>query len=163
MASGSGAGKSKSQTPKPGDLIGFWRGLYDHVGVFVGNGMVVHKGPEDGDAAKPGKTQPGLVKKDPLEKVAGKDSWRIYNILDDKYKARPVDDIIKEANDLAGKQQPYNVVNQNCEHFAFFLRYGQKISPQVIQQQKSLNEALLQASADNMFASTYPNSFDFRK
>ncbi|KAM9393171.1 phospholipase A and acyltransferase 3-like isoform 2-T4 [Pholidichthys leucotaenia] len=161
MASGAGGQKSNSKEPKPGDMLAFQRSGYEHVGLYVGNGMVVHKGPADGDAAKPGVTKPGLVKKDMLKDVAGTSSWRIYNVLDNQYTPRPAQEIVQEANRLVGQKQPYNVLDKNCEQFASEIRYGAHKSPQVDHHRETLNRALEHTTADNMGAS-FPFQFKDR-
>uniref|UniRef100_A0A8C7WSV7 LRAT domain-containing protein n=1 Tax=Oryzias sinensis TaxID=183150 RepID=A0A8C7WSV7_9TELE len=113
------------------------RGPYSHWAVCVGNGEVVHFG-------TPGKNQcssqtsgssidgvGGIVKKEKLEDVAGKDSWRVNNILDEKYKPLPPDEIVKKACSLVEASPTYNLTKYNCEHFATEMRYGIAESSQV--------------------------------
>uniref|UniRef100_A0A8C8DEE6 LRAT domain-containing protein n=1 Tax=Oryzias sinensis TaxID=183150 RepID=A0A8C8DEE6_9TELE len=126
------------------------RGPYSHWAVCVGNGEVVHFG-------TPGKNQcssqtsgssidgvGGIVKKEKLEDVAGKDSWRVNNILDEKYKPLPPDEIVKKACSLVEASPTYNLTKYNCEHFATEMRYGIAESSQV---QKTVETVATAAAA----------------
>ncbi|XP_038001783.1 phospholipase A and acyltransferase 2-like isoform X2 [Motacilla alba alba] len=71
------------------------------------------------------------VKKEPLEKVAGNDQWRVNNKYDRSRTPRPVNEIIRRAEQWIDREVPYNVLNRNCEHFVTELRYGEGVSDQV--------------------------------
>uniref|UniRef100_A0A672J3K0 LRAT domain-containing protein n=1 Tax=Salarias fasciatus TaxID=181472 RepID=A0A672J3K0_SALFA len=108
-----------NQKPEPGDLIEIFRGPYEHWAVYVGDGYVVHL--TANLSSVPNKN--GLVYKEKLQDVVGTNKWRVNNILDNKYRPRPVDDIVKDACALVGKKVTYDVSSSNCEHFATGLRY----------------------------------------
>ena len=57
------------------------------------------------------------VKKGLLTDVASGDKWLVNNQLDEMYKPKSPDDIVKEAELLVGKEMPYNLITNNCEHF----------------------------------------------
>uniref|UniRef100_A0A3P9IWJ8 LRAT domain-containing protein n=1 Tax=Oryzias latipes TaxID=8090 RepID=A0A3P9IWJ8_ORYLA len=128
---------------KPGDLIEIIRGNYSHWAVYVGNGYVVHFG-------APSKLNiqmfllllDGIVMKEKLEDVAGKDKWRVNNSLDKKYKPLPPDEIVKKACSLVGVSLKYHLTKYNCEHFATEMRYGKAESRQVVETLTVENSAL---------------------
>ncbi len=60
---------------------------------------------------------------------------RIDNSLDTRHAPFPKEEIKKRALDLAvGREDypPYNLADNNCEHFASWVRNGVKISKQVV-------------------------------
>ncbi|KAJ8338002.1 hypothetical protein SKAU_G00369680 [Synaphobranchus kaupii] len=125
------------EKPEHGDLIEIFRRTYQHWAVYIGNGFVIHLAPTSesacgsvnsmmsvlGDKAK--------VKQEQLWEVVGNDEYHINNLLDEKYKPRNRRDIVKDAQSLLGKEQPFCVFSGNCEHFATELRYGKAESRQV--------------------------------
>ncbi|XP_053266424.1 phospholipase A and acyltransferase 3-like [Podarcis raffonei] len=125
-----------AQSPKPGDQIEIYRIGYQHWAIYVGDGYVVHlTAADEGIGSSPSiplsaNTKKAVVKKEKLSKVAGNDYWMVNNEKDRKYKPRPVCEIISTANEYVGMKIDYNVVMQNCEHFAAILRYGQPYSRQ---------------------------------
>ncbi|KAI5105336.1 retinoic acid receptor responder protein 3, partial [Silurus meridionalis] len=123
--------------PQLGDLIEIYRGTYQHWGIYVGNGYIIHLAPPSEHAQAGAYSMmsvlcdKALVKKELLEVVAGDDKYIINNLLDDEYEPRPVYDILQEAKSLLGEQQNYCVFRDNCEHFVTNLRYGKPESRQV--------------------------------
>uniref|UniRef100_A0A672MWN3 Retinoic acid receptor responder 3-like n=1 Tax=Sinocyclocheilus grahami TaxID=75366 RepID=A0A672MWN3_SINGR len=115
--------------PKPGDLIEISRGLYQHWAIYVGEGYVIHLAPPCEyftllcDKAK--------VKKEELYEVVGNDEYCINNLLDEKYEPRPVREMLQDAHRFLGRELPYCVFRENCEHFVTELRYGKPQSRQV--------------------------------
>ena len=71
------------------------------------------------------------MKREKLAAVVGHDRFKVNNLLDEEYKARDPSIIVKEACEMVGRELPYNVVSNNCEHFATDLRYGKAESRQV--------------------------------
>uniref|UniRef100_A0A672JZ38 Retinoic acid receptor responder protein 3-like n=1 Tax=Sinocyclocheilus grahami TaxID=75366 RepID=A0A672JZ38_SINGR len=121
---------------KLGDLIEIDRRLYQkgyqHWAIYVGDGYVLHLHGDSGTScAKPGKDGRATVKKEKLEDVANNDEYRINNRLDNQYEPRPIKDILQDAENLVGREFPYNVLSSNCEHFATLVRYGNPLSQQV--------------------------------
>ncbi|MEQ2170098.1 hypothetical protein GOODEAATRI_031839, partial [Goodea atripinnis] len=74
----------------------------------------------------------GVVMKEKLQEVLGRDRWRINNYLDKNYKPQQIYAIVKQACGLIGARLPYSLVRSNCEHFATDLRYGKPTSRQLI-------------------------------
>ncbi|XP_011492377.1 HRAS-like suppressor 3 [Oryzias latipes] len=118
---------------KPGDLIEIIRGNYSHWAVYVGNGYVVHFGAPNAQSGSSTGGVDGIVMKDKLEDVAGKDKWRVNNSLDKKYNPLPPDEIVKKACSLVEVSLKYHLTTYNCEHFATEMRYGKAESRQVLQ------------------------------
>uniref|UniRef100_A0A3B3DK13 LRAT domain-containing protein n=1 Tax=Oryzias melastigma TaxID=30732 RepID=A0A3B3DK13_ORYME len=119
---------------KPGDLIEICRGLYNHWAVYIGNGDVVHFEKSSGGGSGSGSsnmTGDGIVMKEKLQDVVGKDRWRVNNILDKKCKPISPDEIVKKACSRVGASLKYNLKEYKCEHFATEMRYGKAESRQV--------------------------------
>ncbi|KAM4617765.1 phospholipase A and acyltransferase 3-like [Discoglossus pictus] len=118
--------------PKPGDLIEFFRPLYQHWGVYVGNGYVVHLTDQEGwssVASAFGAT--AVVRKDRVEKVAAGCRYKVNNKYDQKRQPNPPEKVVRAALEQVGNEMPYSVTNANCEHFVTDLRYGNKFCDQV--------------------------------
>lgn len=79
------------------------------------------------------------MKRELLSVVAGKDKYRVNNKHDDKYKPLPPSKIVQRAEALVGKEMPYDLTTNNCEHFVNELRYGVPRSDQVRPQPVSLS------------------------
>ncbi|KAK7882867.1 hypothetical protein WMY93_029041 [Mugilogobius chulae] len=129
-----------NEKAKPGDLIEIFNGgLYQHWAIYVGNGFVVHLCPlsegsvSTSSSSKSVSANKAFVKKEKLQEVVGTDKWKINNILDDKCTPRQVQVIVQDAERSVGKERPYSVTTENCEHFVTLLRYGQPESQQVDQ------------------------------
>ncbi|CAM4641118.1 unnamed protein product [Leuciscus chuanchicus] len=125
-----------SNKPKPGDLIEIFRGTYKHWALYVGDGYVIHLTSDSG-RAKAGSCSVGsvgqdkaTVKREKLEDVVGNNKYRINNLLDNQYKSRPIQDILKDAQSHLGEMIRYNPFTLNCEHFVTELRYGEPESLQ---------------------------------
>ncbi|XP_047658552.1 phospholipase A and acyltransferase 3-like [Tachysurus fulvidraco] len=125
------------EKPQPGDLIEIYRLIYQHWGIYVGDGYIIHLAAPSEDA-HPGASSmmfvlsdKALVKKEELSFVVGDDEYKVNNLLDDEYEPRPVHAIVHEAYSLLGRELPYSVISSNCEHFVTDLRYGKAESRQV--------------------------------
>uniref|UniRef100_A0A3B4FKF5 LRAT domain-containing protein n=1 Tax=Pundamilia nyererei TaxID=303518 RepID=A0A3B4FKF5_9CICH len=132
-----------------GDLIEISRDNYKHWAVYVGAGFVVHfvnhsvfiflcfdlkDGVSSGAAVQAAN---GIVRKEKMWDVVGKDKWKINNSMDRQYEPRPANAIVEDAKALVGKELRYDLVSFNCEHFVTKLRYGVAESPQVEIQRES--------------------------
>uniref|UniRef100_A0A8C9PPW2 LRAT domain-containing protein n=1 Tax=Spermophilus dauricus TaxID=99837 RepID=A0A8C9PPW2_SPEDA len=123
--------------PKLGDLIEISRFGYEHWAIYVGNGYVVQLAPPS-EAAGGGVSsimsivaEKAIVKKELLSVVAGGDKYRVNNKHDDKYEPLPPNKIVQQAEKMVGKEVPYSLTSDNCEHFVNVLRYGVSRSDQV--------------------------------
>lgn len=72
-----------------------------------------------------------VVKRELLQNVVGRCRYKVNNILDDKYRPRPVNEIIYSAKQKVGQEMEYSLLRKNCEHFVTDLRYGEPESRQV--------------------------------
>ncbi|XP_036379694.1 phospholipase A and acyltransferase 3-like [Megalops cyprinoides] len=123
--------------PKPGDLIEIDRGVYKHWALYMGAGYVIHIVPPS-EVAGAGvhslmsvAHNAARVQLDPLETVAGTDSYCVNNLLDSEYVPRDIDEILMEAKSMVGCVLRYDIISYNCEHFVTNLRYGKPESRQV--------------------------------
>ncbi|XP_077143788.1 phospholipase A and acyltransferase 3-like [Ranitomeya variabilis] len=118
--------------PKPGDLIEFMRPLYQHWGICVGGGKVVHLTDQDGYSSLSsafGGT--AVVREDPIELVADGCIYSVNNKYDQRRDPYPPGKIVNAARREVGKRMNYSVTSANCEHFVTVLRYGSGFSDQV--------------------------------
>ncbi|KAM5186075.1 phospholipase A and acyltransferase 2-like [Callospermophilus lateralis] len=123
--------------PKLGDLIEIFRFGYEHWAIYVGNGYVVHLAPPS-EVAGAGVSsimsivaERAIVKKELLSVVAGRNKYQVNNKHDAKYDPLPPSKIVKQAEKMVGKEVPYSLTSDNCEHFVNALRYGVSRSDQV--------------------------------
>ncbi|GMS81238.1 hypothetical protein PENTCL1PPCAC_30323, partial [Pristionchus entomophagus] len=140
--------KDLAETIKPGDLIECRRchssssggGIYQHWAVYMGivNGVhkVIHY---SNDALNDSARRFGIsieisgnveVQWATLEQVANGCAVRKNNSHDNKQEPRSPEEIIEMAKQKLGESE-YNLVTNNCEHFANYCRYGRKRSGQV--------------------------------
>lgn len=141
---------------KRGDLVEFYRTLYSHWGVYIGNGEIAHVTVDDTGSSSSStassiskKRKTSISKKSKSSTSDGEiDTWiktirmselesekwvRKNNARDKEYSPRAPDVIVKVAQDhvqnsmLFGK---YDLAENNCEHFANSCRYGERFSTQ---------------------------------
>ncbi|NWU37791.1 HRSL1 enzyme, partial [Hylia prasina] len=121
--------------PQPGDLIEIDRPLYQHWALYVGDEYVIHVTDEGAPSLSVSTTaiytRRAKVKKQLLKEVVGNNKWRVNNKYDRSHTPRPVDEIIRRAEQWIDKEVPYDVLGSNCEHFVTELRYGERESDQV--------------------------------
>ncbi|XP_053304677.1 phospholipase A and acyltransferase 3-like [Spea bombifrons] len=119
--------------PKPGDLIEFIRPFYQHWGIYVGDGYVVHLTDQEGwSSLSSALGGTAVVRKDLIEDVAGGCDYRVNNKYDQKMIPYAPAEVVKAALQQVGLTMPYSVTSANCEHFATELRYGRRFSDQVV-------------------------------
>ncbi|KAL0626874.1 Phospholipase A and acyltransferase 2 [Plecturocebus cupreus] len=128
--------KKSRPRPRLGDLIEIFRFGYKHWAIYVGDGYVIHLAPCEIAGAVAASvlselTNKAIVKKELLSAVAGRDNYRVNNKHDDRYNPLPINKIIKQAEELVGKEFHYSLTSDNCEHFVNELRYGISRSDQV--------------------------------
>lgn len=105
---------------KPGDHLRVRRLLYDHHGIYVGNGAVVHYADPDG-----GKTNPS-VRCDTLERFAIGDQIEVVPHAN----SLPSWIVVQRALGLVGRKN-YSMTAENCEHIATWSKSGVATSFQV--------------------------------
>ncbi|XP_033725534.1 phospholipase A and acyltransferase 3-like [Pecten maximus] len=127
---------------KVGDLVEFPRLLYSHWGVYIGNQQIVHLTGVDGAGSTDALTSGSLfsvcgvnfdkacAKIDDFFKVANGCKAKRNNGKDRECSPLQPREIVRRAKEMVG-EIGYNVLWNNCEHFAAFLRYDRKWSEQV--------------------------------
>ncbi len=96
------------------------RSLYDHHGIYVGNGRVIHYA---GLANRP---WPGPVEETSLERFARSRRLRV------RHDRRSFDcmEVLARARSRLGERR-YRILTNNCEHFCAWVLRGQHHSEQV--------------------------------
>lgn len=117
--------------PQPGDMIRVARYLvgehvYDHYGIYVGSDKVIHF------ARKSGRLfgeDPAIVFETTLERFL--DGSREFEVVRFLFNTKTPEEVVATAYGCIGEMD-YNVVFNNCEHFARFCKTGRRTSEQVI-------------------------------
>ncbi|KAK7504445.1 hypothetical protein BaRGS_00004311 [Batillaria attramentaria] len=125
-----------------GDMIEFPRGAYSHWAVYIGNEEVVHLAGDEDDGIdgqfdsthlftiSGQRFTKALVKVENFWNVVAGSFAKKNNEKDKKYKPLTKVEIVQNALSKLGSIG-YNVLFENCEHFAAWCRYGVKKSDQV--------------------------------
>ncbi|CAF3744010.1 unnamed protein product [Adineta steineri] len=134
-----------------GDMIQFKRGLYSHWAIYIGNDEIIHQwGANDGIGESVGISgnimtiygiqfnKAEICKSKIIDVMVYGGNVHINNFLDSKRKPLPIRLILERAENAVGRIG-YNLLYNNCEHFATECRYGQATSNQV---QVSVGSAL---------------------
>lgn len=96
-----------------GELYACYFGSGFHLGVYIGNNEVVHY--RDDSIVHRTSWEEFLRGREPQH-------WVYPDI-----KPAPVDMVIKTAKAQAGKKMKYNLITNNCEHFAIYCKTGGKV------------------------------------
>jgi len=111
------------KTLQTGDVISIDRLLYRHYGVYAGNGKVIHYAAENGDFGRD-----ASVRETSLEKFTR--GWK-YNIVQFAgHQPFSGEETINRARSRIGEKS-YNLLFNNCEHFALWCKTGKSKSAQV--------------------------------
>ena len=141
---------------KPGDVVGVSRAFYDHYGIYIGEGRVIHYADKTGDFGK----NVSICETDLNEfKKGAKDYFILHfpkeggpprkirsstdfsanpregtGILDFIFKAKYTllspEETVKRAKSRLG-EKAYNLTKNNCEHFSLWCKTGKAFSRQV--------------------------------
>uniref|UniRef100_G1KM41 LRAT domain-containing protein n=1 Tax=Anolis carolinensis TaxID=28377 RepID=G1KM41_ANOCA len=126
--------------PKPGDMIQFQMPLFQHWGIYVGNGDVVHfalPGNMRGGRGEDSRHKFSLiqhslkVRKAKVKNVSPVLTYAVYNKYDKDHSPLPPEHVVKRAEHMVGKIIKYDPGRANCEHFVTLMRYNVAISRQV--------------------------------
>jgi uncharacterized protein YfaT (DUF1175 family) len=114
---------------KPGDIIFCDRIIYKHYGVYAGNGRVIHYATQNGDFGADVR-----VRETSLKKFAGDGKCMLLPLLNNcaGLKHFSAEETVKRARSRLG-EKAYNLLFNNCEHFALWCKYGINKSTQVEQ------------------------------
>jgi hypothetical protein len=113
-----------NHSPRPGDILYVNRGLYLHYGLYAGDGRVIHFAPLSGGEIN---AENAVIHETTLEAFSKGGELKI----DKKVKASyPREEIVRRARKQIGAKG-YNLVFNNCEHFARWCKSGTSESKQV--------------------------------
>lgn len=126
---------------KKGELYACYFGSGFHLGVYIGNNEVVHY--RDDSIVHRTSWEEFLRGREPQH-------WVYPDI-----KAAPVDVVIKTAISQAGKKMKYNLISNNCEHFALYCKTGGKSRNSMYAQTNSALRNLKQRPYLAIFVEAY--------
>ncbi len=127
-----------------GDLVVFEGGTksdgakfrYEHWAVYIGGGEIIHYQAPRGSNGLTAKLNSG-VKKETLQKYMGRQGERMTVRLgkldsDDSedFPALDPEEVVERARSKVGMKE-YNLIRNNCEHFAKWCKYGKEMSDQI--------------------------------
>jgi len=112
---------------KPGDIIVSDRGLYQHYGIYAGDGRVIHYASKDGDFGPDVRVRETNLKRFSGE---GKRLPAPFAVNGVGAECFPPEETVARARSRLGENR-YNLVFNNCEHFARWCKYGESKSVQV--------------------------------
>lgn len=111
----------------PGDIIKAFRGIYFHFGVYVGEGKVVHFCSTGGNELDPNSAD---IVETSFSRFS-KGDWVCVDKLEEPLYDRG--EIVRRArSEIGTKLGTYNLLSNNCEHFANWCRCGKLVSHQKI-------------------------------
>ena len=114
--------------PQPGDVLSVNRGLYKHYGVYVGNNTVVHFSGGSGHELS---ARNACIRKTTLDDFSKGGKVQIETKCEESFSRKET--VMRALSAVGGEKGKYSLVWNNCEHFAFWCRYGKKQSVQVEQ------------------------------
>lgn len=140
---------------RPGDVIGVSRKLYEHYGIYVGAGRVIHYAGEGGDFGgriSIHETRIDNFLKDGEDyfvvsfgsgfpvKLRSETSFFIHGVMDyyhesfqqQEWKVFSPEETVRRAYSRLGEEK-YSLISNNCEHFAIWCKTGKAQSSQVRQ------------------------------
>ena len=119
----------KNSDPKYGDQIRVCRGFYYHYGIYAADDCVIHFAPAgNSDRIDPENARIITTSLEEFLK-SGVLEVRQYNSEENKIKRKP-QEIVNCALSHLG-EGGYDLINNNCEHFANLCVFGSKSSAQV--------------------------------
>jgi hypothetical protein len=112
---------------RQGDVIMSDRVLYQHYGVYAGNGRVIHYAAENGDFGPDVR-----VRETSLKLFAKGGNCKLVPCAGNWAKARlfSPEETVRRARSRLGEKR-YNLLFNNCEHFALWCKCGKSKSVQV--------------------------------
>ena len=126
---------------KKGELYACYFGSGFHLGVYIGNNEVVHY--RDDSIVHRTSWEEFLRGREPQH-------WVYPDI-----KAAPIDVVIKTAISQSGKTMKYNLISNNCEHFALYCKTGGKSRDSMYAQTNSALRNLKQRPYLAIFVEAY--------
>lgn len=115
--------------PRAGDVIYVDRGLYKHYGVYVGRGQVVHFAAKDGSEIS---SDNAIIHKCTLAAFLKGGKLLVDTLIKHKYSFRETAlRALSCVGERGHRDNGYNLVFNNCEHFASWCASGEERSRQV--------------------------------
>jgi len=110
-----------------GDIILCDRFFYKHYGIYAGNGRVIHYAAENGDFGND-----VCVRETSLNQFTGGGEYEIVRFEGNRCKSKcfSPEETVKRARSRIGEKS-YNLLFNNCEHFALWCKCGENKSVQV--------------------------------
>jgi hypothetical protein len=109
---------------------------YQHYGVYIGDNKVIHFAPYEGEEISP---ENGIIHETSLEKFLNGRELQIAQDIDSKYSEG---EIINRANSRIG-EKGYDLLTNNCEHFARWCVTGENVSYQIDNLPSKIDTTLL--------------------
>ena len=124
----------------PGDIVLSDRVFYKHYGVYAGKGRVIHYASSKGDFGLD-----ACVRETSLEQFANGGGCSVVQFArnSDKTEQYSREETVHRARSRLGEKQ-YNLIFNNCEHFALWCKTGKNRSVQV---EKTFTTAILLGAA----------------
>ena len=116
---------STSDSLKKGDIIFVDKGLYKHYGIYAGNGMVIHYSDKNSNFGTDIK-----IRETSLDNFACGCETKVCHLDEAKYSLYSGEETVKRAYSRLGEKE-YNLIFNNCEHFAVWCKTGISDSEQV--------------------------------
>jgi hypothetical protein len=108
----------------PGDILCVNRGLYKHYGIYIGNSTVIHYAASDGDFGID-----ASVHKTVLKEFEDGGKAKVVKLHGTGKQFSPEETVCRAISRIGEKK--YNLLSNNCEHFAFWCKTGMNKSGQV--------------------------------
>jgi len=116
----------KNNDPHPGDIVFVNRGLYKHYGIYISDNRIINFAPKSGFELNP---KEAFIQATNPENFLRGGTLEIDTSSPAKYSP---EETIKRAEDCVGtNKEKYNLVFNNCEHFARWCKSGVSTSHQV--------------------------------
>jgi HRAS-like suppressor 3 len=109
---------------------------YQHYGVYIGNGNVIHFAPAEGKEIS---IENGIIHETTLEKFLNGRALQTDTNIEKKF---PEDEIVMRARSRIN-EKGYDLLLNNCEHFARWCVTGESISYQVINSPQKIENTIL--------------------
>jgi hypothetical protein len=109
---------------------------YQHYGVYIGNGKVIHFAPLEGQEIS---FENGIIHETTLEKFLNGRTLQVETNIERKFSEN---EIIQRARSRLG-EKGYDLLTNNCEHFVRWCVTGDHVSYQVINLPKKIDTTLL--------------------
>lgn len=114
------AGRTKNL--QLGDIVGVTRGFYEHYGVYAGENKVIHYFGESDTGEDNVISETSFY-----DFLKGSSTFFIVDTDAMGFKSFESSQVIENAKESIGKTK-YNLLLNNCEHFAFWCKIGESLS-----------------------------------